>query len=276
MAGHDVGRAELDTLVELRKARRPNGKQTPADLEDALQDWIDARVLEDELSARGLDASPEYRKRVTAIQARARSAEQQLARRTLLEALEQDLVFSDEELKARYDEQQDRFFTTRIHLRQITVPERETILAIRKRLDEGTPFETLAAEANLDPRLREAAGDLGWLDQRRVPAVLVGAAHRLVQEGEVSEPFHDREGRWNLVQLVAREVGVRQSFDDVRDQLARELRVIRSRQLLDDRLTSRRQGMTVERLDPALQAGGEASAPSPSVSPRPAPGPGPS
>ncbi len=261
VGGRDVSRAELELLAAYRDARRPGGAERRPDLEAALQDWIAGRVLQDELSERGLDASPEYQKRLTGIQARARSAEQQLARKTLLEALERDLVFSDEELRARYEAERDRFLVTRLQLRQITVPERETILRIRKQIDEGTPFEALARQANLDPALRERGGDLGWLDQRRIPSTIVGAAHRLVQDGEVSEPFRDREGRWNLVQLVSRKRGVRRDFDEVRDQLTRELRVVRGRELLDERLAARRGELTVERLDAALSGGAGSATP---------------
>lgn len=261
VGGRDVSRAELETLAAYRDARRPGATERQPDLEAALQDWIAGWVLQRELSERGLDASPEYQKRLTAIRARARSAEQQLARKTLLEALERDLVFSDEELRARYEAERDRFLVTRLHLRQITVPERETILGIRKQIDEGTPFEALARQVNLDPALRDRGGDLGWLDQRRIPSAIVGAAHRLVQDGEVSEPFRDREGRWNLVQLVSRERGVRRSFDEVRDRLTRELRVIRGRELLDERLAASRGELTVERLDAELFGGAGSATP---------------
>ena len=145
-----------------------------------------------------------------------------------------------------YEEQKDRFLTTRLHLRQITVPDRETIHAIRKQLSAGEDFARLAAQANLDPALRRKSGDLGWVEQRRMPTHLIGPAHQLLREGEVSDPFQDREGRWNLVQLLGRERGVRREFDHVKGQLERELRIVRSREVLADLVASQRANVPVE------------------------------
>lgn len=234
------------TEAELRAAASPQTRRAGIDWDQALEDWISARILRDEVAVRGLEESDAYQTRLEAIRTRAWRAEQELARDTLLTALTEGLRFSDEDLRARYEDQKDRFLTTRLHLRQITVPDRETIDGIRRQLAEGEDFARLAAEANVDPALRAKGGDLGWIEQRRMPTALIGPAHRLLREGETSEPFQDREGRWNLVQLLGRERGVRREFEQVKGQLERELRIVRSRESLADVVARRRESVAVE------------------------------
>jgi hypothetical protein len=244
--GEEVTRAELEELAEWLASRR-HSRGEP-DLDAALESWIESRLLHDEVAARGLADDGDYRTGLAAVRARVWRSEQELARNAVVSALAQGLVFSNEDLREFYDATSQRFLTTRLHLRQITLPDRETILAIRKRLADGDSFEQLASQANLDPALRQRAGDLGWLEQRKLPTSVIGPAHRLVEDGEVTEPFRDREGRWNLVQLVAKERSARRSFESVRDQLDRELRVIRSREALVELLKQRRAGLNVERI----------------------------
>lgn len=244
--------------TELRAAARLRKRGAEVDWSQALEDWISAAILRRELETRGLEKSDAYRTRLAAIRSRAWRAEQELARDTLLTSLEEGLELSEAELRARYEEQKDRFLTTRLHLRQITVPDRETLVAIRRRLADGEDFARLAAEANLDPALRANSGDLGWIEQRRMPTALIGPAHKLLREGDVSEVFEDREGRWNLVQLLARDPGVRRDFEQVRDQLARELRVVKSREALAALLASQRKSVSVERGRAALESLGSA------------------
>jgi len=229
------------TADELRAAAHPRARDGgEVDWQDALESWVDARIVADELNRRGLHESETYRERVAAIRARAWRSAQTLARDTLIADVERSLELGDDELRARYDEQRDRFLTSRMHLRQISVPDRETIRAIRRRIEQGEDFARLAAEANLDPALRRNGGDLGWIEQRRMPTAMIGPAHRLLAPGDVSEPFQDREGRWNLVQLVARDQGVRREFEDVKDQLERELRLLRGREILAELVKERR------------------------------------
>jgi peptidyl-prolyl cis-trans isomerase C len=251
VAGIEVTRVELEALAELLRARRSRRRDpsTSPGVDEALEAWIEAYLLKQELEARGLQDADTYRDRLAAIRARAFHGERQLARDTLIRALGEELELDESLLRKRYQDQAQRFTTTRIRVRQITVPDRATILGIRKQLADGADFETLAAHANLDPALRSKGGDLGWLDQRRMPSALIGPAHQLLAPGEVSEPFQDREARWNLVQLVGREKSALRDFEDVRDVLERELGVIESREILARLLAERRAAIEVERTD---------------------------
>jgi peptidyl-prolyl cis-trans isomerase C len=232
MGGQPVTRTQLEAVApraRSRKARSPG--EGGIDWDAALRVWAEGRVLTAELEARGLDQRPEYRSQLASIRARAIRAEHELVRETVLSDLQRGIELSDAELRGRYEAVAERFRTTRIRLRQITVPDRPTAVAIRKRFDAGVAFEELASQANVDPALRARAGDLGWLPQRRLPSAVIGPAHRLTRAGEVSELFRDREGRWNLVQLVGRDEAAR-DFEEVRDQLERELHLIRGRERL--------------------------------------------
>ena len=238
----DGRRVPYDELQAAANVRA--GRPQEIDWNKALESWVSAQIVSDELTRRGLDETDAYRQRLEAIRSRAWRSEQELARDALVADIDKTLKFSDEELRTRYEEQRDRFQTTRLRLRQITVPDRETIRAIQKQVQEGEDFARIAAEANLDPALRRSSGDTGWVEQRKMPTALIGPAHRLLEAGEVSKPFQDREARWNLVQLIGRDQGVRRQFDEVKDQLERELRVIRSREVLAQLVEERRAGVS--------------------------------
>jgi parvulin-like peptidyl-prolyl isomerase len=228
---------------ELRMAARTRPGSQRVDWADALESYVAAEIIRDEFRHRALDQTDTYRERIGIIEARAWRSEQELARDVLLEDIDAELTFSEDELRARYDDQRDRFRSTRLHLRQITVPDRETIRKIHGRIVRGEEFARIAAEANLDPALRRASGDLGWIPQRKMPTALIGPAHQLLESGQFSEPFEDREGRWNLVQLIARDEGVARAFEDVEHQLEREMRIVRSREILAELVAERREGV---------------------------------
>ena len=248
VAGEAVTRAELEGLSEMLASRRP-GRPAP-ELDEVLEAWIEARVLRTVVAERGLDQTDTYRTRMAAVRARAWRSEQELARNALVAQLEGDVVVTEEELRGLYEENAQRYLTTSLHLRNITVPDRPTILAIRKQLAEGQSFEELARQANLDPALRQKGGDMGWVEQRKLPTHVIGPAHLLLEPGDVSEPFVDREGRWSLLQLLGRKKTARRSFESVREPLERELRMVRSREALAELLAARRAVVPVERPQP--------------------------
>ncbi len=244
--GEAVSAAEIDALAERLSAGAP--RKPPADREVALEAWIRHRILQAEVEAREIDQREAYRQRVLGIEGRAFRGRQELARNAIINALTEELAPSEEDLRARYEKYADRFRTTQVQLRQIVVESREELNEARKRIARGESFEAVAREQNLDPALRASGGDLGWLEQRKLPTTVIGPAHKLIEPGQVSDPFRDREGRWNLVQLVGKQDAVLRDFESVRDQLEYELRVVRSREAVEELLGARREAVKVERL----------------------------
>ncbi len=229
-----------------RRATRAGGAR------EELDRLIELVVVEEESRRRGIDQDPDYLGRRATIRARADLQERELLRRMLYERIVDSTAVSEDELRARYDEVKDRLMTSRIHLRQIVVSDREMALSVRERVLGGEEFPALASEVNVDASLRERAGDLGPMLRTEVPAVLRIAAFGLTEEGEVSAPFPIGE-RWSLLQLVARETAVQRDFASARPSLEQELQGTRAAAEFQRLVAERREELGVE-IDEALLA----------------------
>jgi len=133
--------------------------------------------------------------------------------------------------------------------------------SVLERIREGAAFADVALEVSEDEASRESGGDLGFVPPDELAPTLREAAENL-EPGQVSEVLEDDAG-FHLVRLEGRRSADRRSFDEVRDELARELLVerraeARARELAEALRTAvaegqsleaaaREQGLTVER-----------------------------
>ena len=79
---------------------------------------------------------------------------------------------------------------------------RETLLELKRRIEEGENFADLANEYSEDPGSKIKGGDLGWAS----PGSFVPAFERVMgslTEGQLSEPFKSQFG-WHLMQVLER------------------------------------------------------------------------
>ena len=79
---------------------------------------------------------------------------------------------------------------------------RESLLDIKKRIEQGEDFADLANEYSEDPGSKVKGGDLGWAN----PGTFVPAFERVMAslaDGEISEPFKSQFG-WHIMQVLER------------------------------------------------------------------------
>jgi peptidyl-prolyl cis-trans isomerase SurA len=79
---------------------------------------------------------------------------------------------------------------------------RESLLDIKKRIEQGEDFADLANEYSEDPGSKIKGGDLGWAN----PGTFVPAFERVMAtlaDGEISEPFKSQFG-WHIMQVLER------------------------------------------------------------------------
>jgi hypothetical protein len=209
-----------------------------------LDPMIEALLLEDAARETGLESDPGFQARRAPIQARAREEESQLRRRMLLERLGERASVSEGEIRELYESGKARFLTTRLHLRQLTVADEASARQALARAADGGDFADLVAELSVDPRERETRGDLGSLDRSEIPPALRTAALQLREPGETSAPF-EVDGRWHLVQLVAREDGAERSYESLRPRLEGDLRRRKAAEAYRELLEARRQALGV-------------------------------
>ncbi len=139
---------------------------------------------------------------------------------------------SEEELKARYEEEKQRFVQPEQRLVShilINVPtnatpdQQKTALAKADQIAaEATPanFAKLAEKDSQDLGSRRQGGDLGWLEKGVTNAAFDSAMFAL-QKGQISKPVLSSDG-YHIIWLRDVRSGESKPFAEVRDQLLQE------------------------------------------------------
>ena len=147
---------------------------------------------------------------------------------------------SDEALRKAYDEERDRFQTTeQRHASHILVAvdkgnedsARAKAAAIAERARKGENFAKLAAEVSDDAGTKAQGGDLGWMTPRDAPFenALFG-----LQVGAISDPVRSDFG-FHVIKLDELKPATVRPFEEVRDELAADLRTRKAEQMFYDR-----------------------------------------
>lgn len=95
--------------------------------------------------------------------------------------------------------------------------EKAAKLAVQARTD-GADFSKLAEDNSDDAA--SAGGDLGWINRGMMPGALEDALFAM-DTGAISDPVKTEFG-WHVIKLREVKAGERESFDDMREALARE------------------------------------------------------
>ncbi|HXU73335.1 MAG TPA: peptidylprolyl isomerase [Polyangia bacterium] len=149
-------------------------------------------------------------------------------------AVRSRVTVSDDEVKTYYKQNEKLVAGDRqSHLRQIlvAVPDKgsEADVAAKKRVADkvaelargGTSFTELAKQYSDDDGTKSAGGDLGWVGK----GVLVDAlddAMASMEPGDVRGPIQTDRG-WVILQLVDRKSGDVKPFDEIKEQLRKQL-----------------------------------------------------
>jgi peptidyl-prolyl cis-trans isomerase D len=84
----------------------------------------------------------------------------------------------------------------------------------------GADFAALAREDSDDAGSKATGGDLGWIEKGAMPKAFEDALFSM-QAGQVSDPVRTEFG-WHVIQLRDIKTGTKSTFEQMRDQLARE------------------------------------------------------
>ncbi len=152
-----------------------------------------------------------------------------------LDALKQGIDVDEDALRQRYEEQRDQLSTPETREARhilITVPDsaddatveaaRKKLLDLKQRIDAGEDFAALAKEFSEDPGSAANGGSLGEVEKGMMVKPFEDALFAL-QPGQVSDPVRTQFG-WHLIKLEAIQPGGTQSFEEVRDRLADEIK----------------------------------------------------
>ncbi len=149
---------------------------------------------------------------------------------------------SEEDLRAAYDEERERFETVEERRARHILIEvadgqedaaRAAAEAAAARVRAGEDFAAVAAEVSADAGTKAQGGDLGWIGRGMLPGPFEEALFSM-QVGEVSDPVLSEFG-YHVIRFDELRAGDQQPFEAVRDELAAELRTRRAENEFYDR-----------------------------------------
>ncbi|MFC3570798.1 peptidylprolyl isomerase [Paracoccus simplex] len=130
---------------------------------------------------------------------------------------------SEAELKAAYDQAFGGQTEPKVEYNaaHILVKTKEEAEAIAKEIKDGADFGKLAEEKSTD-NSGPNKGDLGWFQPEQMVAPFAEAVKQL-DKGQVSDPVETQFG-WHVIKLVDSREVTPPSFDEVKEQLAVQVR----------------------------------------------------
>ncbi|WJS85102.1 peptidylprolyl isomerase [Paracoccus sp. TOH] len=130
---------------------------------------------------------------------------------------------SEAELKAAYDQAFGGQTEPKVEYNaaHILVKTKEEAEAIAKQIKDGADFGKLAEEKSTD-NSGPNKGDLGWFQPEQMVAPFAEAVKKL-DKGQVSDPVETQFG-WHVIKLVDSREVTPPSFDEVKEQLAVQVR----------------------------------------------------
>ncbi|MEO8467725.1 MAG: SurA N-terminal domain-containing protein [Gammaproteobacteria bacterium] len=149
---------------------------------------------------------------------------------------------TDEDLRAAYDEEKQRFQTTEERkARHILIPvaegqedaARKQADAVEERLKKGEDFAKVAKEVSTDAGSKDQGGDLGWISRGTLTGPFEDTLFAM-KTGEVSAPVRTSEGL-HIIRVDEVRSGDLQPFEAVREELAAETKTRRAEMLFYDK-----------------------------------------
>ena len=143
------------------------------------------------------------------------------------EAIRTGVVVSEDEMRVSYQGTRERYVEpAEVCAKHILVADLDEAEAVAERLQAGEAFAEVAAEVSMDTGSAARGGELGCLPQGATVPAFDEAAFA-AEIGELTGPVQTQFGYHLLV--VDERVDARQrSFDEVRDQIEREMRGARA------------------------------------------------
>jgi parvulin-like peptidyl-prolyl isomerase len=151
------------------------------------------------------------------------SLEQGVVREAVQDARYPDVKATTAAVRAFYDENRAKLFTTAASwaLGALVVRNEGIAGNAVKRLEQGRPFEEVARQFSTDPELKTSGGLMGWMAPSALPAPLRKAVAKL-GTNEITPPTKGPGGVWVLKLLDKRPAAV-VPFAKVRDQIQQGL-----------------------------------------------------
>lgn len=180
------------------------------DFKQVLDELVDQRLLAQEALRRGLDQSPDARRRLEA-------AEERILGNILVENLVANEV-TDSAIDAMYAEQvRLQQLDDEVRLRHILLETEEEADEIFGQLERGADFTELAFERSDDVRTRLDGGSFGWI----APNEMIPPFPEQIgdtETGAIGGPFETEQG-WHVIKVDERRTRPPKTKEEMRPEI---------------------------------------------------------
>lgn len=209
---------EADFLREV--SRIPEWAQSQFSTDDGKSKFLDELIKKELIYQHAkkmrLDKSEDYIEKVREFE------KITLVALSLKKEVDDKVKVSEEEVRAFYDENKDKFTVgTQIKASHILVKTEEEAQKVRERIQKGEKFEAVAKEVSIDKGSAEKGGDLGYFGRGRMVPEFERAALSL-KTGEISEPVKTRFG-YHIIKQTDVKMGDPASYEQSKEAIQREL-----------------------------------------------------
>ncbi|WP_040224542.1 peptidyl-prolyl cis-trans isomerase [Bhargavaea cecembensis] len=154
------------------------------------------------------------------------SLREQVKSRLILEkVLTKDVIVEDGDIKRYYKENEALYDVKSAYRASVIVlPDQEEAEKALKELDNGSSFGVLARERSIDAASASLGGDIGYVGEssENIDPAIVKAAEGM-KEGDIAGPVTLADGTVAVIQVSGVYKGRSFKFDEVKDQIRREL-----------------------------------------------------
>lgn len=233
--GEKITRQDLESV----KAQMP-GRGSD---EQIVEQLVELKLLAQKARKEGLDKQAE-------IKAELERARESILANHLVRKMLDSKTFTDEELKAEYDEiiakmpKKEEYKAAHILVEDET--QAKELLA---KLANGADFAQLAKEHSADPGSKEQGGDLGWFEPSMMVPEFAKAVTELEPGKTSSAPVKTQFG-WHIIKLEDKRQIPPPAFESVKPQLSNMLRQKAVEQFVKD---ARAQAKVEIKLAPAAK-----------------------
>jgi peptidyl-prolyl cis-trans isomerase C len=198
----------------------------PGGMEKFVDEMVKKEMLYQEAKKKGLESSPEYKKKVADFQ------KLTLISVLLEKEIEDKAKVSDKEVKDYYETHKSEFAAnTQVRASHILVKTEDEANKIYDELKHGADFAKLAREKSLDTGSAKNGGDLGFFSRNQMVPEFEKVAFTL-KKGEISKPVKTQYG-YHIIKVTDRKEGAALEFDKIKDLLAQKLTSQKQKELFD-------------------------------------------
>jgi peptidyl-prolyl cis-trans isomerase C len=225
-AGEKMSLDDFQAEVEKLPAQVKPLLSSPERRRKFLENFILSKLLVDDAKRRGLDKDEEIKRQLDEM-------EKRLILQKVFTDLQQNVVVTDEEVKAYYDANPDEFTTTEIRVSHILLDDEASAREVLEKVKaDPDSFAALAKERSKDTATAPKGGDLGFFGRGRMVPEFEKAAFALEKPGDLSGVVKSPFG-YHIIRLTEKKEGKERPFEQVKEEIRAKLLQERQRSAVE-------------------------------------------